>query len=315
MAGGIFISYRRDDSRHAAGRLVDRLRQAFNEDQLFMDVDNIGLGLDFVKVLQDKVGACDVMLVVIGPQWLHAQDEQGQRRLDDMHDFVRLEVEVALARDVRVVPIFIDGAQPPRPEELPPSLQPLVRRQATTIAHDRFGADADRIVAALQRIVSAETHSSQTISKSKSVTYPPIGSEIAAASPAPRITPKLILSVATIVGPLEKTFYSPDIPGAKAENARACTGMPARDQLLILFDNTVFGSAKNCLALGVDGLYYRNMGDREFASWDQFLAHPIVQGALVGLKIGGSSWTFANPPYDSIVAFLSRLRTMAAAGD
>ena len=77
MAGGIFISYRRDDSRHAAGRLVDRLGQTFAREQLFMDVDNIPLGLDFVKVLGDKVAQCEVMLVVIGPQWLEARDERG----------------------------------------------------------------------------------------------------------------------------------------------------------------------------------------------------------------------------------------------
>jgi len=95
MAGGIFVSYRRDDSRHAAGRLLDRLRQSYEPHQLFMDVDNVAPGLDFVKVIEEQVSACDVMLVVIGPNWLDARDKAGVRRLDDPGDFVRLEVEAA----------------------------------------------------------------------------------------------------------------------------------------------------------------------------------------------------------------------------
>ena len=156
MSGGIFISYRHDDSRHAAGRLVDRLRQALGADELFMDVDNIDLGLDFVKVLSERVAACDVMLVIIGPQWLSATDPRGGRRIDNPHDFVRIEVESALARDVRVIPILIDGAHPPHPDEVPPSLEPLTRRQATTISHEHFGADVERIVTAVRHILPAD---------------------------------------------------------------------------------------------------------------------------------------------------------------
>lgn len=153
MAGGIFISYRRSDSQHAAGRLVDRLRQVYPTEQLFMDVDSIDLGLDFVKVLDERVSACDVMLVVMGPAWRQAVDEHGRRRLDDPNDFVRLEVEAALSRDIRVIPVLVDGAQTPPIEELPSSLSSLVRRQATRITHERFGGDADRLIASLVRIV------------------------------------------------------------------------------------------------------------------------------------------------------------------
>jgi hypothetical protein len=67
MAGGIFISYRREDSRHAAGRLVDRLGQTFGRDQMFIDVDAIEPGLDFVQVLGEKIDSCDVLLALIGP--------------------------------------------------------------------------------------------------------------------------------------------------------------------------------------------------------------------------------------------------------
>ena len=83
MAGKIFINYRRDDSIGMAGRLHDRLAQTFGRDKLFMDVDHIPAGVDFVAHLNNQVAACDVVLVVIGPNWLRAKDESGERRLDN----------------------------------------------------------------------------------------------------------------------------------------------------------------------------------------------------------------------------------------
>lgn len=148
---GIFISYRRDDAKHAAGRLVDRLVTAVGRDKLFMDVDNIEPGLDFVKVLNDQVGRADVLLALIGPGWLNARDVRGNRRLDNPADFVRIEIEAALARDIRVVPVLLDGAELPEPETLPDSLRPLLRRNAIRISHERFGAEADELAAAMRR--------------------------------------------------------------------------------------------------------------------------------------------------------------------
>ena len=167
--GGIFISYRRDDSRHAAGRLVDRLAAVYRADQLFMDVDNIDLGLDFAKVLADKVAQCDAMLVVIGPKWLDARDDEGNRRLDDSNDFVRIEVESALARDVRVIPVLVDGAEMPRAEQLPASLRSLTRRQATRLNHERFGSEAEAMTEALARIVRPGKGAGRPIDMSKSL--------------------------------------------------------------------------------------------------------------------------------------------------
>lgn len=148
---GIFISYRRDDAKHAAGRLVDRLVTAVGRDRLFMDVDNIEPGLDFVKVLGDQVAQADVLLALIGPGWLNARDARGNRRLDNPADFVRIEIEAALARDIRVVPVLLDGAELPEPETLPASLRSLLRRNAVRISHERFGAEADELAAAMKR--------------------------------------------------------------------------------------------------------------------------------------------------------------------
>src|SRR5262249_25598405 len=113
MAGTIFINYRRHDSTGTAGRLHDRLAQSFGRNNLFMDVDHIPPGVDFVNHLDAQVARCDVFLVVIGPSWLEVSNENGERRLDDPGDFVAREITTALARDIRVIPVLVDGARMP----------------------------------------------------------------------------------------------------------------------------------------------------------------------------------------------------------
>jgi TIR domain-containing protein len=147
MAGKIFINYRRDDSIGMAGRLHDRLSQTFGHDNLFIDVDNIPVGADFVAHLNSQVAGCNVLLVVIGPNWLNAKDESGRRRLDDPDDFVAIEIAAALTRDIRVIPVLVDGARMPKASELPDSLKPLARRQAAEVRHAHFGQDAEALVA------------------------------------------------------------------------------------------------------------------------------------------------------------------------
>ncbi len=153
MSGNIFISYRRDDAAAWAGRLHMALEKHFRRDQLFMDVDSIQAGLDFAKVIDAEVAKCDVMLVVIGKGWRDAADASGQRRLDDPGDFVRLEVESALRRDIRVVPVLVDGASLPKAENLPEGMQGLVRRQAWPVSHARFGAECDELIRELSTVV------------------------------------------------------------------------------------------------------------------------------------------------------------------
>lgn len=107
--GGIFVSYRRQETSHLAGRLYDRLADRFGENQVFIDVDTIEPGVDFTEEIFRAVASCIVLLAVIGPAWLTATDERGRRRLDDPDDIVRLEVEAALGRGVRVIPILVEG--------------------------------------------------------------------------------------------------------------------------------------------------------------------------------------------------------------
>src|SRR6476659_990150 len=155
MASKIFINYRRDDSIATAVHLHERLAQVFGRDNLFMDVDNIPFGIDFEEHLNGQVAACDVMLVVIGPNWLNAKDDTGQRRLQQPDDFVAIEIAAALARNIRVIPVLVDGARMPKASELPDSLKPLARRQAAEVRHSHFGRDAETLVASMREAVPA----------------------------------------------------------------------------------------------------------------------------------------------------------------
>jgi len=144
--GRIFISYRRGETAYPAGWLYDRLAQHFGAGQIFKDVDSIELGDDFVQVITRAVGSCDVLLALIGHQWLSITDASGQRRLDDPDDFVRLEIEAALTRNVRIIPILVDGARMPNADELPEGLASLARRQALELSPSRFEYDTSRLL-------------------------------------------------------------------------------------------------------------------------------------------------------------------------
>jgi hypothetical protein len=154
--GGIFISYRRKQASGVAGRLYDRLADRFGEAQVFMDVASIGPGVDFTDVITRAVAACDVLLAVIGPGWLAVQDEAGQRRLDDPDDLVRLEIEAGLARDVRVIPVLVEGAAMPRRKDLPEDVATLARRNAFLLHHETFRADTVRLGDAIEPILSVK---------------------------------------------------------------------------------------------------------------------------------------------------------------
>ncbi len=153
-AGRVFISYRREETAYPAGWLFDRLTDRFGEKQIFKDIDSIEPGDDFVQTITDAVGSCDVLLALIGDEWLTIADGHGRRRLDDVNDFVRLEIEAALSRNVRVIPILVQGARMPRVEELPASLAGLVRRQALELSPNRFATDLDRLLRVLERTLA-----------------------------------------------------------------------------------------------------------------------------------------------------------------
>jgi TRAP-type mannitol/chloroaromatic compound transport system substrate-binding protein len=153
MQGKIFISYRREDARGDARSVYQRLELTFGPDQLFMDVDSIPTGSDFRRLLDQHVKQCEVMLVIIGSNWLDCTDESGRRRLDDQNDFVRLEIAMALKRRIAVVPVLVDNARLPRSKELPKDLRTLVDRQAAILRHETFARDVDVLVQDVRAIL------------------------------------------------------------------------------------------------------------------------------------------------------------------
>ncbi len=149
----IFVSYRREDSRHQTGRLHDRLVTYFGLPQVFKDVDSIPLGSDFRRVLSDRVAACDVFLAVIGDGWLTAVGKNGNRRLDDPADYVRIEIETALHRKIPVIPVLVGTSGVPRGPELPESLRELAYRNAIRVRPDPdFHKDVDRLIRGIETV-------------------------------------------------------------------------------------------------------------------------------------------------------------------
>ena len=149
--GRIFINYRREDSEAAAGRLHDRLAQVFGEDNVFFDTDDLPAGIDFVKVLRQQLEACDVFLAVIGRRWATIEDDHGRLRLHDQDDFVRAEIGAALAREIPVIPVLVDGAPLPGRHQLPADIVALVNRQKVDLRNSQFAGDAERLIGEIRR--------------------------------------------------------------------------------------------------------------------------------------------------------------------
>jgi hypothetical protein len=146
----IFLSYRRDDSRWAAGRLYDRLSAEFGPDDVFMDTRRIGPGTIFTDEIAKALESSQVLIVLIGGRWLAITDDAGKRRLDDPNDLVAFEVANALGRGIRVIPLLVDGAKMPRPDDLPAPLARLSLCNALEISENRFPQDVQALIDALK---------------------------------------------------------------------------------------------------------------------------------------------------------------------
>jgi glycerophosphoryl diester phosphodiesterase len=236
-AGRVFISYRRQDTAWPARQLYDVLVSELGADRIFKDVDNIEPGDDFVERIQSAVGSCEVLLALIGPQWLTVTDANGGRRIDDPQDFVRIEVETALNRDdVRVIPILVDNAKMPSPQELPSGLARLTRRQAVEINPVNF--DTRRLLRVL----------SDTLRDGRGETAEPSISAAGAGVHAPGTTP-----------PVPPVAFPPssepdeERPSASAGPRSDRTAAPRRTGLLV----AVASSVVLLLAVGVGVWYFQ----------------------------------------------------------
>ncbi len=147
----VFVGYRRNDAANIAGRIYDRLTEALGPKAVFKDVDTLPIGQDFGEHIIQVLSQCRVFLALIGPNWLDAHDSQGQRRLNDPTDWVRIEIETALRTpSLQVIPVLVGGATMPQADELPDSLRSICRLNAATVRRDPdFHRDMDRLIAAL----------------------------------------------------------------------------------------------------------------------------------------------------------------------
>jgi Fe2+ transport system protein B len=143
----IFISYRREDSPYEAVAVRDRLASHFGERDIFFDLDSIRLGHNFSVRIDEKVGECDYLIAVIGKSWLTVCDKEGERRLDNPDDWVRLEIQAALSRNIPVIAILLHNVRMPDREELPTGLQELAQRQAHSVRPlGDFRNDIDKLI-------------------------------------------------------------------------------------------------------------------------------------------------------------------------
>jgi hypothetical protein len=234
--GRIFISYRRGETAYAAGWLYDRLADHYGGGQVFKDVDSIELGDDFVEVINVAVGSCDVLLALIGEDWLSITDAHGRRRLDDPHDFVRLEIEAALARNVRVIPILVDGARMPTAEELPNSLDRLARRQALELSPARFDFDTGRLLKVLDetldkiRVAHAEPDALPGVPQATAATPIPTGPQRRRRSTRTWLlagTGIAVVLILLVVAVLADRLTAPDVVVSPSMSADATASAPA----------------------------------------------------------------------------------------
>jgi hypothetical protein len=165
----IFLSYRRDDSSGYAGRLFDNLAERFGRERVFMDIETLEPGMDFVAGIDRAIESCGAVIAMIGPNWVKAQDVEGHRRLDNPHDFIRLEITSALTRNVRVIPVLVHNASMPSEQELPEPLRPLCRLQASEISDNRWEFDVRRLADVLEPLI-AENEESPTAGPSAAKT-------------------------------------------------------------------------------------------------------------------------------------------------
>ena len=170
LPGRIFISYRRQETAWPARQLYNVLVENFPAEQVFKDVDNIDPGDEFVERITAAVESCDVLLALIGPNWLTITNKKGQRRLDDPKDYVRIEIETALTRKIRVIPILVDDAPMPGEDELPATLAPLVYRNAVEINPVTF--DTKRLISTVRRTLAALKVSDTTTGSASPISTP-----------------------------------------------------------------------------------------------------------------------------------------------
>jgi hypothetical protein len=294
----IFISYRRRDSGYLVDDLKEKLKENFGPNNVFYDIDSVPLGVDFRKYIGDAVGQCDVLLVIIGDQWAGPTDSPGKRRIDDPTDSVRIEIESALKRNIPVIPVLMDEATMASLADLPASIESIAFRNATEI---RSGRDRrqhiEQLIEGLEKLFAANdplvTLSSdelpgRTEAKRRSIKRP-----TSAKKPGGKVSQR-----SELLEGIQKTlkdcadshlYLGEAIPADKLANAIGsyAPGVSPKD-VLLFFDNTVFGGAKDGLLLTGKAVYWHNIsskpGQIKYADIEAVLSR-VSDGIFAAAKI------------------------------
>jgi hypothetical protein len=152
---GLFLCYRREDAQDATGRLHDRLVDSYGSERVFMDIDSVPLGIDFVDHVSKQISLCSVIIVMIGKQWLKVKDKRRRRRLDNDDDLVRAEIAAARQQDVPVIPVLIQDLQIPHADDLPENIRLLARRNGLSLSATRWRTDVERLIKELDRVMKS----------------------------------------------------------------------------------------------------------------------------------------------------------------
>jgi hypothetical protein len=222
----VFISYRRIDTSADAGRLYDALRRRLGRDKLFMDVDSINPGQDWVEAVEDAVGKSDILLALIGSAWSDIRDPDGTRRLDDEFDRVRLEIEAALNAEKAVIPVLFEDARMPLAADLPETLRPLVRRHAIRISHETFSADLRGLLRAFRIIARSKSVEPRAIPIKPAAT-PTYGEEPPSVPRQPAPAPPFASTNATPGAWSPPTLPTQPAPPSTAPNREMSPPIPA----------------------------------------------------------------------------------------
>ena len=212
---GIFINYRREDTSAYAGRLYDALVGHFGPNRVFIDIDTIRPGEDFREVIQRTCTSCEVLLAVIGKNWMKSRDKKGKSRLHNENDLVRMEIASALEKRLHVIPVLVGGAEMPEPSTLPEDLQSLAFRNAWEISDKRFRQDAQGLADAIKEII-ATSASTKVVSTMPAERLPPTASmpEDKSGSKAPEAIAKSASEEVAIILP---TPQAPLVAGPSPE--------------------------------------------------------------------------------------------------
>ena len=244
----IFISYRRTDTAYLAATLSDKLQERFGADSVFFDVDSIPPGVDFREYIDKAVGQCKVLLALIGDNWFGA-DGQGNRRIDEQDDYVRVEIESALKRKIPVIPVLVENARMPSARELPASIEKMALRNASEV---RAGRDLRQHLA---RLIEDVERSLKTIP-----VIPPDDDEVEEKMENPDLS-AVLQGIRKALGDLSnsRVYLHGAIPAAKITNAiNTYAPRVSPEEVLFFFDNTLLGGAKEGLLLTNEAVYYHN---------------------------------------------------------